>query len=73
MFTITYNGNEAGVVNSNNEYIYKFDSQESARSAVKNASQFIVIYQPGSRDRLVESSPAALQQIKIHPPTSFDL
>lgn len=73
MFTLTYSGHKAGVVNSSEEYIYEFDSLESARSAVGEASQFIVIYQPGNRSRLEDSNPASRQKLKIHPPTSFDV
>ena len=46
MWTITYSGNKTAIV-QDGRYIYEFDSLESARTAVKAATQVYVVYPQG--------------------------
>jgi len=69
MWTLTYSGNKAAVV-QNGRYIYEFDSLESAKGAVKEATQIYVVYEHG-RGQLFDLSESVRQQMKVIPPQSY--
>lgn len=69
MWTLIYSGHKAAVVQGN-RYIYEFDSLDSAKAAVKEATQIYVVYEHG-RGQLTELSPVVKQQMKVIPPQSY--
>ena len=69
MWTLTYNNYKVGVVQGNH-YIYEFDSLESAKAAVKEATQIFVADNYG-RGQLTDLSAAVKQQMKVIPPQSY--
>lgn len=72
MYTLSYMGHVAAVVQGNS-YVYDFDSLEDAKSAVKDAEQINVAFQPGNRNRLLDLTPAVKQSLKVIPPQSYDV
>lgn len=72
MYTLSYMGNTAAVVQGDS-YVYDFDSLEEARSAVKEADEINVVFQPANRSRLLELTQAVKQSLKIIPPMSYDV
>jgi hypothetical protein len=66
MYKLTYDGHTAGVTNSAGTHTdYDFSNKDEAKRLIDDASNIIVIYQPGHRNTTLENTESNRQKLKL--------